>query len=181
MYSEMIEVFNWCNIFPFHHNIMIVKSILMFQSKSLCVVRGIDQRSVSIQTLDMTHAVNEDQYYHEQSAMETCHMENENTLSRDNKQQQVSEGKNLIFLTLSQELSALHFLVNKAKYMDRGLLCIKFKIFIIPSYKMYDPFSILVWTNLFSLCFEACCEKLCKQSNYSQHFFGCFYTVFVLC
>ena len=123
---------------------MIVKSILMFQSKSLCVVRGIDQRSVSIQTLDMTHALNEDQYYHEQSAMETCHMENENTLSRDNKQQQVSEGKNLIFLTLSQELSALHFLVNKAKYMDRGLLCIKFKIFIIPSYKMYDPFSILV-------------------------------------
>ena len=65
----------------------------MFQSKSLCVVRGIDQRSVSIQTLDMTHAGNEDHYYQDQSAMENCHMENENTFSQDNKQQQVSERK----------------------------------------------------------------------------------------
>ena len=87
MYFIMIEV-------VIDHNfIMIVWANSMFQSKSLCVVRGIDQRSVSIQTLDMTHAVNEDQYYQDQSAMETCHMENENTLSRDNKQQQVSEEK----------------------------------------------------------------------------------------
>ena len=154
---------------------MIVKSILMFQSKSLCVVRGIDQRSVSIQTLDMTHAVNEDQYYHEQSAMETCHMENENTLSRDNKQQQVSEGKNLIFLTLSQELSALHFLVNKAKYMDRGLLCIKLKIFLILSYKMYDPF----WFE--QIYFLYVLKLAVKNSANNQITVNTFLAAFTLC
>ena len=154
---------------------MIVKSIFMFQSKSLCVVRGIDQRSVSIQTLDMTHAVNEDQYYHEQSAMETCHLENENTLSRDNKQQQVSEGKNLIFLTLSQKLSALHFLVNKAKYMDRGLLCIKLKIFIIPSYKMYDPF----WFE--QIYFLYVLKLAVKNSANNQITLNTFLAAFTMC
>ena len=39
----------------------------------------------------MTHAEDKDQYCQDRSVMETCHMENENILIQDYKQQQVSE------------------------------------------------------------------------------------------
>ena len=63
----------------------------MFQGKSLCIVQGIDRRSVSIQTLDLTQAAFEEHYHQDRSTMETCHLENENIASHDTRHQQVTQ------------------------------------------------------------------------------------------
>ena len=73
----------------------------------------------------MTHAEDKGQYYQDRSTMETCHMENENTLSQDYKQQQVEWKIKFNIFKKSLKQNVMHFLVNKAKYMDRELLCIK--------------------------------------------------------
>ena len=104
VYFEMIEVkseamekykrlyfINWAS-----HRIFIITSqwhrnAFMFQGKSLCIVQGIDRRSVSIQTLDLTQAAFEEHYHPDRSTMETCHLENENIASHDTRHQQVTQ------------------------------------------------------------------------------------------